>query len=102
VSQNLPRGALSGAYFSDAEVDELCDGLTQYAAMVRYLRRLGLRVDRKPNGRPLAWRPSEGPGQEQNQPAPANAAPGLNIVGLQAWASSRKGRSSGGQKAKGR
>jgi hypothetical protein len=45
------------AYFTDAEVDEMCAGLTQNAAKIRYLKRLGLKVDRKPNGRPLAWRP---------------------------------------------
>lgn len=38
---------------SDAEIDRICDGLIQNAAKVRYLRSLGLTVDRKPNGRPL-------------------------------------------------
>lgn len=41
---------------SDDEIDRICDGLTQPAAKVRYLRGLGLRVDRKPNGRPLVAR----------------------------------------------
>lgn len=41
---------------TDAEVDRICDGLTQNAAKVRYLRGLGLRVDRRPNGRPLVAR----------------------------------------------
>lgn len=76
-------------YFTDAEVDDMCDGLTQPAAMVRHLKRLGLRVDRKPNGRPLAWRPAAAPGQEQNPPAQ-----GLNVVGLQQWAAGR-GRKKG-------
>jgi hypothetical protein len=76
------------AYFTDEEVDEMTAGLSQDAAKIRYLRRLGLRVDRKPNGRPLAWRPS----------APAPAAPDGDqgdtsvVVGLQAWATKRKGR----------
>lgn len=41
---------------SDAEVDSICAGLTQNAAKIRYLQRLGLRVDRRPNGRPLVAR----------------------------------------------
>ncbi|RCW73848.1 hypothetical protein [Pseudorhodoferax soli] len=41
---------------TDQQVDAICDGLTQNAAKVRYLRGLGLRVDRRPNGRPLVAR----------------------------------------------
>jgi hypothetical protein len=41
---------------TDAEVDEICAGLTQNAAKCRYLRSLGLRVERRPNGRPLVAR----------------------------------------------
>lgn len=41
---------------TDDEVDALCAGLTQNAAKVRYLRRMGLRVERRPNGRPLVAR----------------------------------------------
>lgn len=41
---------------SDAEIDRICAGLTQHLAKVRYLRGLGLRVDRRPNGRPLVAR----------------------------------------------
>lgn len=41
---------------TDDEIDRLCDGLTQNAAKVRHLRSLGLRVDRRPNGRPLVSR----------------------------------------------
>jgi hypothetical protein len=84
-------------YFTDAEVDEMTAGLVQDHAKVRFLRRLGLKVDRKPNGRPLAWRPSEQPASTSAQNAPAE---GLNIVGLQAWAVGRKGRN--GAKAQGR
>lgn len=88
---------MTALYFTDAEVDELCDGLEQNAAKVRYLQRLGLKVDRKPNGRPLAWRPSAPAPQEQNQQATQTA----NVVGLQVWAANRK-RGSGGKKAQGR
>ncbi len=84
-------------YFTDAELDEMCEGLTQDAARIRYLRGLGLRVDRKPNGKPLAWRPTDKPA-----PAPEaqndDAAP--NIVALQAWSNRKRGQR--GQKAQGR
>lgn len=87
---------MSPAYFSDAEVDEMCAGLTQDAAKIRYLRRLGLRVDRKPNGRPLAWRPTNAPADGQNGPQEDASV----VVGLRAWAATRKGRN--GQKTQGR
>ncbi len=41
---------------TDEEIDDICDGYSQNAAKVRYLRSLGLIVDRKPNGRPLVNR----------------------------------------------
>lgn len=41
---------------TDAEIDAICDGLKQNAAKVRYLRGLGLHVERKPSGRPLVNR----------------------------------------------
>lgn len=45
------------AALTDAEIDEICAGLKQNAAKVRYLRDvLKLCVSRKPNGRPLVSR----------------------------------------------
>lgn len=41
---------------TDAEIDNICDGLKQSAAKVRFLEGLGLTVRRKPNGRPLVHR----------------------------------------------
>ena len=38
---------------TDDEVDDICAGLVQSAAKVRYLTALGLHVVRKPNGAPL-------------------------------------------------
>lgn len=76
---------MSDPYFSDAQVDAMCDGLTQDAAKIRYLRRLGLKVDRKPNGKALAWRPVD----PVNSPA-QNAGTGPNVVGLDQWAMRRK------------
>lgn len=47
---------MSAPYLTDTEVDDICAGLTQNAAKVRFLRRLGYHVERKPNGRPLVRR----------------------------------------------
>lgn len=44
------------ADLTDAEIDSICAGLTQNAAKVRYLKRIGLVVYQKPNGRPLVNR----------------------------------------------
>lgn len=90
---------MTSLYFTDAEVDDMCQGLSQDAAKIRFLRSLGLRVNRKPNGRPLAWRPAAGgpSAQEQN----ADAEPTSVVVGLQQWASKKKA-ARGGQKAQGR
>lgn len=92
---------MSTTYFTDSQVDDMCAGLTQDAAKIRFLRRLGLRVDRKPNGRPLAWLPAT------THPAPADAQNAAQqeasvAVGLQAWATARKGRNRNGQKTQGR
>lgn len=40
----------------DSEIDDICQGLVQNFAKVRFLERLGLTVRRKPNGRPLICR----------------------------------------------
>lgn len=44
------------ADLTEAEIAMICEPLKQPAAQIRYLRRLGLRVDRKPNGKPLVNR----------------------------------------------
>lgn len=59
------------AALTDDEIDALCAGLRQNAAKVRFLRRLGLRVERKPNGRPLVRR-SDWDRQQAQNVAPAN------------------------------
>ena len=86
---------MAADFYSDAEVDELCAGLEQNAAKIRFLRDVcKLRVDRKPNGRPLAWRPAA-PAAQSGAPAEASI-----VVDLQGWAERRRGRS--GQKTQGR
>ena len=41
---------------TDEEVDEICAGLRQNAAKVRFLTGLGLKIVQKPNGAPLVNR----------------------------------------------
>lgn len=44
-------------YLTDEEIDGICAGLKQPAAMVRFIRDiLRVPVERKPNGRPLVRR----------------------------------------------
>jgi hypothetical protein len=47
---------LFGADLADSEIDAICAGYRQNAAKVRFLRALGVHVERKPNGRPLVNR----------------------------------------------
>ena len=43
-------------YLSDDEIAGLCDGLVAPIAQLRYLKRMGLLVQRKPNGKVLLMR----------------------------------------------
>lgn len=43
-------------FLSDDELREMCRPLTQSAAMCRFLKRLGIPHERKPNGMPLTSR----------------------------------------------
>lgn len=43
-------------WLSQDEIDDLCEPLTQHAAQLRFIRRLGLTVREKPNGAPLVMR----------------------------------------------
>ncbi|MBJ7263050.1 MAG: DUF4224 domain-containing protein [Burkholderiaceae bacterium] len=69
---------------TEEEIKEICRPLQQSAAQVRYLKRLGLNVSRKPNGHPLVARAeldramAARPITAANDPAPA--AP--NTAGL--------------------
>ncbi len=56
--QQLQHAASNPAppFLTDAEVANICDPLVMPAAQLRYLKRLGLIVNRKPNGRPLVAR----------------------------------------------
>lgn len=43
-------------YLTDAEIADICRPRTQGAAQIRYLRSLGLKVERRADGTPLVWR----------------------------------------------
>lgn len=43
-------------WFTQIEVDDLCEPLKQHAAQVRFIRGLGVPVRTKPNGAPLVMR----------------------------------------------
>lgn len=86
---------------SDEEVDALCQGITQNAAKLRFLRRLGLRVDQRPNGRPLVWRAAllaaTGAAAAPASPSDNSAGGQPDVTGMQAWLASRGNRSTHGK-----
>lgn len=43
-------------WLSQAEIDDLCEPLTQHAAQIRFMSGLGLTVRTKPSGAPLVIR----------------------------------------------
>lgn len=43
-------------YLTDAELADICRPRVQGAAQIRYLRALGLKVERRADGTPLVWR----------------------------------------------
>lgn len=62
---------------TDDEINQVCEGLVQNAAKIRFLQRLGLRVSRKPSGAPLVaraeWIRVFGSAPEQRQAATVHA-----------------------------
>lgn len=46
----------SPPFLRDWEINEICEPLEQASAQIRYLRSLGMVVNRKPGGRPLVAR----------------------------------------------
>lgn len=79
-------------WLSDAEVNDLCEPLTQAAAQCRYMKDvLQLPVKRKPNGRPLVLRssvegmaahPQAAGAAEGRKEADAGDRPQPNVAGL--------------------
>lgn len=74
-SVHVVRDPGTSPWLTDAEVDDLCAGLTQNAAKIRYLKDvLKLPVAAKPNGRPLVPRRAcerllTGPTSELEEPS---------------------------------
>lgn len=76
-------------FLSDDEIAQICDPLIAPAAQRRYLARLGLVVNRKPNGKPLVARAEfdrvlVGRAPEataQNAPGQPNRAALLQLLG---------------------
>jgi len=89
-------------FLSQAEIDEICEPLTQPRAQCRYLSKvLKLQVHEKPNGRPLVAR-SEFErvlGAERFGTAPSTPQNTPNVVGLLAHMQKRKNH---GTKTQGR
>ncbi|MDT7836625.1 hypothetical protein [Aquabacterium sp. OR-4] len=86
--------AVALPWLTDDELNELCAPLVAPAARIRYLKRLGLHVERKPNGRPLLMR-SElervlGAGRMQPTPQPAAPAAEPDMAALLQVLSRRK------------
>ncbi len=75
-------------WYSDEEINDMCQGLTQDAAKVRFLQKKGLTVTRKPCGRPLLMRDhaakvlSGMPNVETPPDQAARQAPQLNRAGM--------------------
>ena len=82
-------------YLTDAEIAHITEPRTQGAARIKFFRRLGVKVEPRPNGQPLVWR--------ANFEA-ARAAPAANDAAAPAepdWSGFRKKvRSDGGEKEK--
>ena len=87
-------------YLTDHEIASICDGVRLPGAQCRHLTRLGLLVNRKPNGRPLVAR-SEfervlGAGRFAR--TQQDLAAGPNIVGLMEHLAKRKTHGASAQK----
>jgi hypothetical protein len=65
------RDQAAPPYLTDAEVDDICAGLTQSAAKCRFFTEvLQVPVRRKPNGRPLVLRADVERAAAPDDPAP--------------------------------
>jgi len=92
-------------FLSDAELQDLCAGLEQPAAQLRYLKRLGLHVERKPNGRPLLMRSELErvlgagrmmPANDAHQPKRAGGEPNMGAL-LQVIQGGHRGKTTQGR-----
>jgi hypothetical protein len=81
---------------TDDEVAQICDPLKMGGAQFRYLKRLGLVVNRKPNGRPLVARGEIDRVLTGRQTETANSAQ-PNVVALMSLVNQRRGLKNGTQ-----
>lgn len=64
-------------YLTDEEIAEITRPLRQGAARIKFFRRLGMKVEPKPNGQPLVWRADF---EAAGAAAPANDARERTVV----------------------
>lgn len=84
---------------SDEEIDKICEPLEQPGAQVRYLRSLGLFVNRKPSGRALVARSEfERVLGSQRFGAAESAGSGPNIAAIRERWSNRSSNGTQAQK----
>ncbi|OZI64590.1 DUF4224 domain-containing protein [Bordetella genomosp. 4] len=92
-------------YLTDEEIANICTPLTQPAAQMRHLKRLGLNARAKPNGRPLVARADFDRVMTSEQPAPRLvevpiSTPAADVIALRHhWQNRRNGH---GAAARGR
>ena len=67
------------SHLSDPELADICRPLTQHAARIRYLRTLGLRVERRPDGSPLVRRADWERAQQAQNATPARRGPQWSV-----------------------
>lgn len=92
-----PKDSMPFPWYTDNEIDDLCAGLINSASKIRYLRALGLHVERKPNGRPLVMREHAEAvlSGRVHDPAPieqhkVSPAPKTDREGFLQWAAARQ------------
>lgn len=66
-------------HLTDAEVDDICRPLQQHAAQIRYLRSIGMRVERRPDGSPLVRRADWERQQQAQNDRPARRGPQWSV-----------------------
>lgn len=62
-------------HLTDEEIASITEPLTQGAARINYLRRLGIKAEPKPNGQPLVWRSDFEAARQRNTEAANDGRP---------------------------
>lgn len=69
-------------YLTEVEIAAICEPLIAPSAQIRYFKKLGMLVNRKPNGKALVARSEFKRVLVGNKPDLANSAKGLNTAAL--------------------